>query len=185
MKSRRKQKCTKVVLFVIAFFFATSFLMPIVLTVANSFMQESEISANYGAVFDSYTDDSNNYYNGNQQQTKSSYTSEAANLKFIPDMVTFKQYYTVLLQSPDYLLKFWNSIILVVPIVVFQIFIALGAAYSFSRFRGRKKEIICQLLFVLFLENNLVVIRKPQFALGYILYVLVALHILLQTLYLV
>jgi multiple sugar transport system permease protein len=98
MKSRRKQKCTKVVLFVIAFFFATSFLMPIVLTVANSFMQESEISANYGAVFDSYTDDSNNNYYGNQQQTKSSYTSEAANLKFIPDMVTFKQYYTVLLQ---------------------------------------------------------------------------------------
>ena len=90
MKSRRKQKCTKVVLFVIAFFFATSFLMPIVLTVANSFMQESEISANYGAVFDSYTDDSNNYSYGNQQQTKSSYTSEAANLKFIPDMVTFK-----------------------------------------------------------------------------------------------
>ena len=86
MKSRRKQKCTKVVLFVIAFFFATSFLMPIVLTVANSFMQESEISANYGAVFDSYTDDSNNYYYGNQQQTKSSYTSEAANLKFIPDL---------------------------------------------------------------------------------------------------
>ena len=101
MKSRRKQKCTKVVLFVIAFFFATSFLMPIVLTVANSFMQESEISANYGAVFDSYTDDSNNNYYGNQQQTKSSYTSEAANLKFIPDMVTFKQYYTCLLYTSD------------------------------------------------------------------------------------
>ena len=151
MKSRRKQKCTKVVLFVIAFFFATSFLMPIVLTVANSFMQESDISANYGAVFDSYTDDSNNNYYGNQQQTKSSYTSEAANLKFIPDMVTFKQYYTVLLQSPDYLLKFWNSVILVVPIVAFQIFIALGAAYSFSRFRGRKKEIIFFLYIILML----------------------------------
>ena len=39
-------------------------------------MQESQISANYGAVFDSYTDDSNNNYYGNQQQTKSSYTSE-------------------------------------------------------------------------------------------------------------
>ena len=142
MKSRRKQKCTKVVLFVIAFFFATSFLMPIVLTVANSFMQESEISANYGAVFDSYTDDSNNNYYGNQQQTKSSYTSEAANLKFIPDMVTFKQYYTVLLQSPDYLLKFWNSVILVGPIVLFQLIVASLASYGFARYSGKLRSLV-------------------------------------------
>ena len=57
-------------------------------------------------------------------------------------MVSFSRYTTVLLKSPDYLIKFWNSVILVVPIVVFQLLVALLAAYGFSRYRGRLREII-------------------------------------------
>ncbi|MBO4337651.1 MAG: carbohydrate ABC transporter permease [Lachnospiraceae bacterium] len=114
--------------------------MPIILTAANSFMQESEITSNYGVIFESLTQDTGMW--GEQVTNKSSYVSESANLKFIPDMVTFKQYYTVLLQSPDYLLKFWNSVILVVPIVAGQIFVALLASYSFTRFRGKKKDML-------------------------------------------
>lgn len=64
------------------------------------------------------------------------------NLKFIPDMVSFTQYSTVLLKSPEYLLKFWNSVILVGPIVFFQLLVASLAAYGFSRYRGRIREII-------------------------------------------
>lgn len=114
----------------IAAFFAILFLMPIVLTITNSFMSSSEISANYGTVF----------------QTTSTggkaYISERVNLKFIPDMVSFSQYNTVLLKSPDYLLKFWNSVILVGPIVVFQLLVASLASYGFARYRGRLREII-------------------------------------------
>lgn len=119
--------------------FAVLFLMPIILTITNSFMSSSEIAANYGQVF-ATTDSGGKVF-----------ISSKVNLKFIPDMVSFSQYVTVLFKSPDYLLKFWNSVILVVPIVVFQIFIALGAAYSFSRFRGRKKEIIFFLYIILML----------------------------------
>ncbi|MCR5283655.1 MAG: carbohydrate ABC transporter permease [Lachnospiraceae bacterium] len=115
--------------------------MPIVLTCANSFMQETEITSNYGVIFESLTQQEPAYW-GEQKSFKSSYVSKSANLKFIPDMVTLKQYYTVLLQSPDYLLKFWNSVILVVPIVAGQVFIALAAAYCFTRFRSFKKEIL-------------------------------------------
>lgn len=57
-------------------------------------------------------------------------------------MVSFHQYITVLLKSPDYLLKFWNSIILVAPIVIFQLAVASLAAYSFTRFRGKLKEML-------------------------------------------
>ena len=57
-------------------------------------------------------------------------------------MVTFSQYYTVLFKSPDYLLKFWNSVILVVPIVVFQLATAAFAAYGFARLKGRLKEML-------------------------------------------
>ena len=49
----------------------------------------------------------------------------------------FSQYATVLFKSPDYLLKFWNSVILVVPIVVFQLVVAVLAAYGFTRTRGK------------------------------------------------
>ena len=64
------------------------------------------------------------------------------NLKFIPDMVSFQQYWTVLFNSPEYLLKFWNSVFLTVPIVIFQVALASLAAYGFSRYRGKVREAI-------------------------------------------
>ncbi|MGN0330633.1 MAG: carbohydrate ABC transporter permease [Kineothrix sp.] len=114
----------------VAAFFAILFLLPIVLTVTNSFMAASEISSNYGQVF--ATSD-----NGGK-----TFIAEKVNLKFIPDMVSFSQYITVLLKSPDYLFKFWNSVILVGPIVIFQLLVALLASYGFTRYRGRLKEMI-------------------------------------------
>jgi len=110
--------------------FAAIFLMPTVLTFANSFMTETEIAANYGVVFQK-----------NEMGGKK-FISEQVNLKLIPDKVTFSQYATTLLRSPDYLLKFWNSVILVLPIVVFQVAIAAFAAYSFMRSSGRAKELL-------------------------------------------
>ena len=114
----------------IALFFAVLFLLPIVLTFTNSLMSSSEIAANYGAVF-ATTDTGGKVF-----------VSRTVTLKFIPDMVSFSQYFTVLLKSPEYLFKFWNSVIYVVPIVVFQLTVAALTAYGFSRFTGRVKEII-------------------------------------------
>ena len=110
--------------------FAVLFLMPIILTITNSFMSASEISANYGSVF------------ATNSRGGKVYISEKVNLKFIPDMVSFSQYITVLFKSPEYLLKFWNSVVLVGPIVVFQLFVAALASYGFTRYRGRIREII-------------------------------------------
>ena len=114
----------------VAAFFAILFLTPIILTITNSFMSSSEISANYGSVF------------ATTQSGGKVFISEKVNLKFIPDMVSFSQYITVLLKSPDYLFKFWNSVILVAPIVFFQLMVAVLASYGFTRYRGRIKEII-------------------------------------------
>ncbi|MBQ4536814.1 MAG: carbohydrate ABC transporter permease [Lachnospiraceae bacterium] len=119
--------------------FAILFLLPIVLTISNSFMSASEISANYGSVF------ATNEHGGKV------YISEKVNLKFIPDMVSFSQYNTVLLKSPEYLLKFWNSVVLVVPIVVFQLLLASFAAYGFYRYKGRIRQIIFFLYIILML----------------------------------
>lgn len=124
---------------VVAAFFAILFLMPIVLTITNSFMAASEISANYGTVF------------ATNENGGKVFISETVNLKFIPDMVSFSQYITVLLKSPEYLLKFWNSVVLVGPIVVFQLLVAALASYGFARYRGRIREIIFFLYIILML----------------------------------
>lgn len=106
------------------------FIMPTLLTFTNSLMSKTEIAANYGHVFESVSGDAKTYVSGD------------TNLKLIPDMVVFDQYENVLFKNPQYLLKFWNSMILTVPIVVFQIFVALLASYGFARFSGKLRSIV-------------------------------------------
>ena len=130
LKNRMGRKLWLGILTTFLIVFTTIFVIPIVFTICNSFMGKAEISSNYGMIF-ATTD------TGAKQ-----FISETVNLKFIPDKVSFNQYITVLFKSPDYLIKFWNSVILVVPIVVFQLMVACLAAYGFTRYRGRVREII-------------------------------------------
>ena len=106
------------------------FVMPTVLTFTNSLMSKSEIAANYGQIFSSVSGDAKVF------------VSTQTNLKLIPDMVTFDHYENVLIKNPQYLIKFWNSVILTVPIVVGQILVALLAAYGFARFEGKIRSLI-------------------------------------------
>lgn len=127
---KKKHYFGRAALTLLAAIFAIMFLLPTVLTITNSFMAESEINSNYGVI-----------YKG-AENSGNTYVSEKVNLKFIPDKVTLSQYITALIKSPDYLFKFWNSVILVVPIVILQVGIAALAAYSFTRYRGRMKSFI-------------------------------------------
>ena len=126
---KKKRYFSRTVLTIIALAFAVLFLLPTILTITNSFMTQSEITANYGTVFSNATDGK-------------SFISKVINLKFLPDKVSFSQYITVLFKSPDYLLKFWNSVILVVPIVLLQVGVACIAAYGFTRWRGKVSDVI-------------------------------------------
>lgn len=128
---RKKRYFGRFMLTLIAAFFALWFLLPTVLTISNSFMTQSEISANYGKVFANVS--------GSDGKA---YIADQVNLKFIPDKVTFSQYISVLIRSPDYLLKFWNSVILVVPIVLLQLVVASITAYGFTRWRGKVRSFL-------------------------------------------
>ena len=110
--------------------FAVLFLMPTILTLTNSFMSASEITANYGTVFAENA-------NGGK-----AYISQRINLKFIPDMVSLRQYITIFISSPEYLVKFWNSVALTAPVVLGQTAIACMAAYGFSRYQGRFRNLL-------------------------------------------
>lgn len=118
---------------------AVLFLMPTILTLANSFMTSNEISANYGAMFSNISGD------------EKKFISEDVNLKFIPDKVTIDQYKSVLIKNSDYLMKFWNSIILTVPITVFQLVLAVVTSYGFSRYPGKIKGLIFFVYIILML----------------------------------
>ncbi len=133
---RIKRAIIQILLTIIASIFGLAFLLPTVLTVVNSFMTQTEINANYGTVFSSVSD-------------SRTYISSVVNLKLIPDMVSFEQYMTAFIQSPKYLLKFWNSAKLVVPIVIFQTLVALVAAYGFSRLKGKLFSIVFFIYIVL------------------------------------
>ena len=124
---RKKHYFSRGAMFLLCLIFAVLFLLPTVLTITNSFMSEAEIKSNYGVIF---------------SNLQGGYVSKQVNLKFIPDKVSFSQYATGLLKSPEYLLKYWNSILLVVPIVFLQVGIASVAAYSFTRWRGKIRSSI-------------------------------------------
>ena len=126
---KKKRYFSRGALTVLAAVFAFMFLMPTVLTITNSFMTQGEITANYGQVFQNATDGK-------------SFIKDTINLKFIPDKVSFSQYFTVLLKSPDFLYKFWNSVILVAPIVLAQLMVASVAAYGLTRWRGKVRDTI-------------------------------------------
>lgn len=139
LSMKAKKYIGRTTTFIISLVFAVLFLLPTVLTISNSFMTQSEIDANYGMIFESI------------RPGTGSYIGDNVNLKFIPDKVSFSQYGTVLFRTPEYIEKFWNSVILVLPIVVFQVGIASLAAYSFTRFRSRIKNALFFFYIVLML----------------------------------
>lgn len=107
---------------------ALLFLFPIVITFTNSFMTAQEIEMNYGAM-------------GQMNEPAAGKANLFVNVKWLPDQVTLKQYGEVLVGSPRYLMMFWNSVFMVVPIIAGQTFVAALAAYAFSKlqFRGRDR----------------------------------------------
>ncbi len=59
-----------------------------------------------------------------------------------PFVINFGQYERVLLEMPQILKMYWNSIIIVVPIVGLQTLIGISAAYGFSKMKFKGSEIL-------------------------------------------
>lgn len=137
-KKSFKKNVGKVISVAVLLFFAFIFIAPTILTVSGSFFTQSELTSNYGQIFDA-------------SGSGASYISEKTTLKFIPDKVSFKQFATVLLLSPEYLFKFWNSVKYTLPIMIFQTVVACLAAYGFTRYRSKGREIVLFIYIILML----------------------------------
>ncbi|GAA3404868.1 carbohydrate ABC transporter permease [Paenibacillus hodogayensis] len=128
----------KLVLTAAAVAMAAAMLFPIVVTLTNSFMTEGEINHNYRLI-------------GKMVNIAAGERDGYINLKLLPDWVTFRQYAEVLIHKPVFLHMFWNSVLLVVPIIAGQAAVASLAAYAFAklRFRGRDKLFFVYLMTML------------------------------------
>ncbi len=118
----RKNKKLAITIFLIML--ALLVLLPLVVTVTNSFMRSSEINESYGAFTGSTTEDGKEKFRS---------------VKLIPDNIVLEQYYEVLIGKSKFLRMFWNSVFLVLPIVLFQTIISSAAAFVFAKikFKGR------------------------------------------------
>lgn len=97
----------KVIKYLILIVFAICALLPVVYMISSSFMDSGEV-----------------------QQSLSNYS-----FHIVPNSFTLIQYYEVFLRSPEFLLKFWNSIILTLPTVLGQILISILGAYAFAKIK--------------------------------------------------
>lgn len=115
------------------------YLAPLTVTLSNSLMSSREVEKNYSTAPDQYID-----------------------MNIIPEKVTLSQYSKLLLDSPVYLNMFWNSVKLVVPIVLGQLIVSVLAAYAFTVLKFRGKEVVF-LLYIIVMLLPLQVTLMPNY----------------------
>lgn len=129
-------------------------LFPVVLTVSNSFMSEEEIGRHYDAL-----------NNGD-----SAAAGKNAIIRLIPESATLSQFGEVLLKRPKFLLHFWNSVKLTLPIIIGQAIVGTLAGFAFAKlaFPSRDRLFFVYLLTMLMpfqvtLVPNYLVVDKLGF----------------------
>lgn len=105
---------------VLLWLLAVIVLMPLVMTLSGSLMSKTELIDNIGPVL--------------------SDGKGSVGMPIFPGMPTLKQYLQLLLDTPKFLDMFWNSVMLVVPILIGQVLVGTLAAWGFARYRFPFKE---------------------------------------------
>jgi len=117
---KRIYKLKRFDVYVILIVITVVLLFPILFTIANSFMSDKEVLDTYQKKI---------------EEVEEGESTEFLGFKLIPDMVSMKQYYTVLFRKPTFLLMFLNSAIMTIPIVIIQVIVGVFAAYAFAKLR--------------------------------------------------
>lgn len=88
------------------------FLFPVIYMFACSFMPQAQVNTML------------DFTNGEYKE-----------LNLIPEKVTLDQFYQVFFRRPEYLNKFWNSVIMTFPTVIGQTVVSALAAFAFAKLR--------------------------------------------------
>lgn len=106
-------------------------LLPLVFMFAGSFMSASEVEYAYGGAYSGFA------------------SGGFARLVFVPRLFTLEQYGQVLLNSPDYLYAYWNSISLLLPTLAGLMIVAPLAGFSLAKFRYRGITVVTSVYILL------------------------------------
>lgn len=121
----------KKIKYILFLFITILYMIPLLVTLTNSFMSSKEVERNYSV--DSLSNE------------------EYVEMNFVPEKVTLSQYGRLLFESPVYLNMFWNSVKITIPIVIGQILVSSLAAYAFTILEFRGKEILFFLYIIVML----------------------------------
>lgn len=123
-QSKNWKKCRRGVRILLCAGLAALFVFPIVWTIRCSFLPEEAIGEQFGNVL-----------------SRAAVPQEGQRL--LPaGGLSMEQYRILLLDSADYLLRYLNSVLLAVPIVVFQLAFACMTAFGFCRAQGRLAAVL-------------------------------------------
>lgn len=111
------KKIKQIIKYLLLILITIVFLFPVVYMIACSFMSNSEVTEMLNFT-----------------------TGDYKNLSLIPQMFSVEQYYQVFFRRPEYLLKFWNSVIITFPTVIGQVIVSALAAFAFAKLKFPFKD---------------------------------------------
>lgn len=115
-------------------------LFPLLFTVSNSFLSPQEVVNRY----------SSQVLPGNADSLARD-GLHFVQMTLLPTEPTLAQYKEFLLKSPEQLRLFWNSVLLIVPILLGQLVVSVLAAYAFERSHWKYKEAVFAVYLVILL----------------------------------
>ena len=150
--NRKFQKLRHVLFLMPAAIFAIAFVLPVLVTMTNSFMSGFEIQSRYDI----------NVLPTNVFHIQDVFPQiHFVRMTILPTRATLQQYF-LLLRDVGYMWGFWNSVLITAPSVLGQIVVAVPAAFAFEMSTWRHKEKLF-FVYVLIMLMPLPVILVPQF----------------------
>jgi multiple sugar transport system permease protein len=142
MNRLKSGKLPPMMLYAMFILLAAVFLFPLVYMIANSLMSGEEILRYYSRVF----------------------RPESGSVFFhlIPDTLSVDGYFHVFLRQPEFLMKFWNSMLITGSIVLGQLAVSSLAGYAFAQFRFPFRNALFYLYIVFMMLPYLVTLLPNQ-----------------------
>jgi multiple sugar transport system permease protein len=109
------------------FLFGLLFLMPLIVTLTNSFMAEAEIATQYNTALSTF-------------DRIEGVTENFQQINLIPERVGLWQYIEVLLRQPSFLILMMNSVKIALPVTAGSLLISLLTAFGFTVWDWKHKE---------------------------------------------
>ena len=114
------------------------FLLPLLVTLASSFMTEAEVQQSYTSALTTF-----DLAQGTNEKFKQ--------IKLIPNKAGFWQYAEVLINQPSFMVLLTNSIKIALPVTIGSLIISVLTAYGFTIWQWKHKEILFSVYIVVML----------------------------------